>query len=49
MPFPNGISPKVNIIARLKFKLGHFEPAIQPLRYGGPPLNKVGLGHLPAE
>ena len=27
--YPKGICPKVNIIARLKFKLAYFEAAVQ--------------------
>ena len=33
-PFPKGISPKVNVIALLDFKLASFNSAIQPLRHG---------------
>ena len=31
--FPNSISPKVNVIARLEFELRNFESAVQLLRH----------------
>ena len=31
--FPKGISPKVNVIARLKFELAYNDFTVQPLRH----------------
>ena len=33
MPFPKGISPKVNLIAQLEFELTHYEIAIQHISH----------------
>ena len=29
MPFPKGVSPKINAVARLKFELAYYDVALQ--------------------